>query len=337
MTPNGSGPATCSSAKPSPPTESLGDHLNATKLSLCLLAALTLAAPLPAQQSALMAATSALPEEPQPQASATIVPSGISSSQDAPPPQTTPQTPAPTPQNQTDTDADRKARGDAQIREETHQRIAGVLPAFNSVQADKAVPLNPGQKFHLFFRGSIDPYQFVIAALDTGLEEAQDDYTQYHWGTLGFLKRYGATYADTWDGNFWGNAVLPSLLHQDPRYYRLGRSSGKTAWHRLLYAAGTTVICHSDKGKLQPNYSNVLGNLIGGGISNIYYPSSDRGVGLTFERALTTTAEGAVGAELIEFYPDFQDYMKRRHQRKLDRDEDKARDSAGAHTYPQQP
>jgi len=297
-----------------------------------------LSAPLAAQQPTVLVATSsALPDEPQPQPSASAFEPGISSSQDAQPAQSASQTPAAAPQSQTETDAERKARGDAQIREETHQRIAGVLPAFNSVQSDKAVPLTSGQKFHLFFRGSIDPYQFVIAALDTGLEEAQDDYTQYHWGTLGFLKRYGATYADTWDGNFWGNAVLPSLLHQDPRYYRLGRSSGKTAWHRLLYAAGTTVICHSDKGKLQPNYSNVLGNLIGGGISNIYYPSSDRGVGLTFERALTTTAEGAVGAELIEFYPDFQDYMKRRHQRKLDRDEDKARDSAGAHTYPQQP
>jgi hypothetical protein len=287
-----------------------------------------------AQQPAVsLTGSTPLPEAPQPQPSASTLESGISSSQDAQPAQSASQTPAATPQNQTETDADRKARGDAQIREETHQRIAGVLPAFNSVQSDKAVPLNSGQKFHLFFRGSIDPYQFVIAALDTGLEEAQDDYTQYHWGTLGFLKRYGATYADTWDGNFWGNAVLPSLLHQDPRYYRLGRASGKTAWHRFLYAAETTVICHSDKGKLQPNYSNVLGNLIGGGISNIYYPASDRGVGLTFERTLTTSAEGIVGAELIEFYPDFQDYMQRRRQRALDRKDA----AAGSHIYPNQP
>jgi len=309
----------------------IGDLLNVSKLPLCLFAALVLSAPLSAQLPAPMVASVALPDEPQPQPSALTLISS-SSSQSAPSVQSPDQTPAPAPQNQTETDAERKARGDAQIREETHQRIAGVLPAFNSVQADKAVPLTSGQKFHLFFRGSIDPYQFVIAALDTGLEEAQDDYTEYHWGTLGFLKRYGATYADTWDGNFWGNAVLPSVLHQDPRYYRLGRASGKSAWHRFLYAAETTVICHSDKGKLQPNYSNVLGNLIGGGISNIYYPASDRGVGLTFERTLTTSAEGIVGAELIEFYPDYQAYRQRRHERAMNK-----KLGIDNHVYPNQP
>ena len=293
-----------------------------TKPLLCLLAALTFPASLIAQQPerpvvASFEVPSTLPNAPSslliaPPASAPAEEAySSSSSQDQ---ATVPQT-----QSLPETDAERKARGDAQIREETHQRIAGVLPAFNSVQADKAVPLTSGQKFHLFFRGSIDPYQFVIAGLDTGLEEAQDQYTEYHWGTLGFLKRYGATYADTWDGNFWGNAVLPSVLHQDPRYFRLGRASGKSGWHRFFYAASTTVICHSDKGKIQPNYSNVLGNLIGGGISNIYYPASDRGVGLTFERTLTTTAEGIVGAELIEFYPDYQDWRKRKHDAKTAR------------------
>ncbi len=290
-----------------------------------------------AQQPVVLVATSSgLPDEPQPQPSVQVSSISFSSSQDTrttgSTSQTNSQTTAPAPQDQTETEAERKARGDAQIREETHQRIAGVLPAFNSVQSDKAVPLTPGQKFHLFFRGSIDPYQFVIAALDTGLEEAQDDYTEYHWGAQGFLKRYGATYTDTWDGNFWGNAVLPSVLHQDPRYYRLGRASGKSAWHRFLYAASTTIICHSDKGKLQPNYSNVMGNLIGGGISNTYYPASDRGIALTFERTLTTTAEGIVGAELIEFYPDYQAYRQRRHERAMDK-----KLHIDNHTYPNQP
>ena len=285
------------------------------KLLLCLLATLILPAALNAQQLTASLADpaplpSTLPDAPTPQLSVIDDqnPAQASSSQD----QATPQTP-----QQPETDEQRKARADAQLNEETHQRIAGVLPAFNSVQSDKAVRLTSGQKFHLFFRGSIDPYQFAIAGADAGIEEAENEYPEYHWGVTGLLRRYAASYADTWDGNFWGNAVLPSVLHQDPRYYRLGRSSGKTAWHRFFYAAATTVICHGDNGKLEPNYSNVLGNFIGGAISNIYYPASDRGVGLTISRGATTTAEGIVGAELIEFYPDYVAWRQHRHERKL--------------------
>jgi hypothetical protein len=102
----------------------IGDLLNVSKLPLCLFAALVLSAPLSAQLSAPMVASVALPDEPQPQPS-TLTLISSSSSQSAPSVQSPDQTPAPAPQNQTETDAERKARGDAQIREETHQRIAG--------------------------------------------------------------------------------------------------------------------------------------------------------------------------------------------------------------------
>jgi hypothetical protein len=286
------------------------------------LAALTLSVSLGAQElTASVTDPTNLPDAPRPQLPAYAAAStsvdfesfGQSSSQQQnAAPQQTPAEP-----QQPETAEQRKARSDKQIQEEEHQRIAGVLPAFNSVQADKALPLTPRQKFHLFFRGSIDPYQFAIAAADAGIEEAEDEYSEYHWGVSGLARRFGASYADSFDGNFWGNAVLPSLLHQDPRYYRLGRASGKSGWHRFFYAASTTIICHGDNGKLQPNYSNVAGNFIGGAISNIYYPASDRGVGLTISRGFTTTAEGIVGAELIEFYPDFVSWRQHRRERKL--------------------
>ena len=134
----------------------------------------------------------------------------------------------------------------------------------------------------------------------------------------------GVAFADNFDGNFWGNAVLPSLLHQDPRYYRLGH--GKVM-HRILYAASTTVICKGDNGHWQPNISNVTGNLIAGGISNLYYPAADRGVGLTFQRGLTVTATGGLGALAEEFYPDVASYFSRRHARK---DAAKANAKAGS-------
>ena len=184
------------------------------------------------------------------------------------------------------------------------------MPAFNTVEMGEAAPLKPSQKFDLWFRSAVDPFTFAVAGINAGIEQAEDTYPEYSQGTLGFAKRFGAAYTDNVDGNFWGNAVLPSLLHQDPRYFRLGHGSRK---RRLWYAAISTVRCKGDNGKWQPNYSNVTGNLIAGAISNAYYPASDRGVGLTLERGFTVTAEGAIGSLAFEFYPDVIGYLKRRH------------------------
>ena len=81
---------------------------------------------------------------------------------------------------------------------------------------------------------------------------------------------------------------------------------------------GTTVWCKRDDGTVGPNYANVVGNLIAGGISNLYYPSEDRGVGQTFESAALVTVEGIIGAELIEFWPDIAHHYKVKKQAKAD-------------------
>jgi hypothetical protein len=257
-----------------------------------------------------------LPDEPQAQwllastasqseTSASQSESSSSSQQQQPTPSTTQQTP---PQD------DSQSEGDRQVKKQESQRMLGIVPAFNEVIGGKAVPLTPKQKFSLFFHSALDPYQFGIVALDAGIEQWEDQFPEYHYGAQGYGRRYLAAFGDNFDGNFFGNAVLPSLLHQDPRYYRLGH--GKVM-HRMLYAASTTVICKGDNGHWQPNISNVAGNLIGGGISNLYYPESDRGIGLTFERGLTVTATGGLGAIAEEFYPDIAAYFSRRHARKI--------------------
>lgn len=231
---------------------------------------------------------------------------------------------------QTQTPEDSRTKAARELKEEESQRMLGVVPNFNSVLSGHAEPITARQKFHLFFKSSVDPFQFVSAALDTGLEEIQDSYPEYHHGFPGFARRYGAAFADGFDGNLWGNAILPSLLHQDPRYFRLG--PGDAVHHhgvkqRLWYSVISTVRCKGDNGKWQPNYSNVFGNFIGGAISNAYYPASDRGVGLTLERGLTVNAEGALGSLAVEFYPD---YIAHRRQRKAQ----KAAAAAAASSQP---
>jgi len=191
-------------------------------------------------------------------------------------------------------------KAEQELNQEEHQRIMGVVPNFNTVNGT-AAPLSPGQKFRLAFRSTVDPFQFVAAALDAGLSEAQDDYKGYGWGPAGYGKRFGAAYGDAFNGTIIGNAVLPVLFHQDARYYRMG--TGKFS-KRFWYALSTTVRCKGDNGKWQWNYSNVLGNFIAGGISNFYYDQQDRGVGLAVERGLTNNAEGALGSLFVEFWPD---------------------------------
>lgn len=188
--------------------------------------------------------------------------------------------------------------------------MLGVIPNFNSVMSGVAPPLTAKQKFHLFFKAAVDPFEFVAAGADAALEQGEDSYPGYGQGFTGYAKRYGASFADTADGNFWGNAVLPSLFHQDPRYFRLGH--GKVM-HRILYAAASTIMARGDNGKWQPNYSNVMGNFIGGAISNVYYPAADRGGILTVERSATTTAEGAIGSVAVEFYPDVIHWIHKGH------------------------
>ncbi|HVJ09691.1 MAG TPA: hypothetical protein VM554_15040 [Acidisarcina sp.] len=230
-----------------------------------------------------------LPDEPTPQAS---------SSQ--------------TPQSEAEKRQREREQSEKDVKAAVHQRLLGVIPNYNTYNGENAAPLSAGQKYRLAFKSSVNPFQFVVAGLSAGFAQATDDFDGYGQGTEGYAKRYGAAYADSFDGTIIGNAVFPALLHQDPRYFRLGKGS---AMKRVLYSIETTVRCKSDSGKWQANYSNVLGNLVAGGISNLYYPSADRGFGLTVERALVVTAEGSLGSLFVEFMPDIQNRWRRHKAR----------------------
>jgi len=193
-----------------------------------------------------------------------------------------------------------------QIKKQEHQRVLGIIPIFNMSNIPDAVAMTPKQKFQLAFRGAIDPVTFLIAGADAGISQAENDYKGYGQGAEGYFKRWGASYVDSFNGSILGNAFFPTLLHQDPRYFRKGTGSFKG---RLWYAMLTTVRCKGDNRKWQPNFSNIFGNIAAGGIANLYYPSGDRGVGLTFERAFTVTAEGAIGAVFLEFWPDVSHHL----------------------------
>jgi hypothetical protein len=242
--------------------------------------------------------------------------------QDSPQPTAVSLPPAPAPQS--DGDSSVKVplfpRGTANsgvssadvLKQEEHQRILGVVPNFNTVESSAGVPsLSKGQKFHLMYRSSIDPFVFVADGFVAGLSQAENTNPGFKQGAEGYFKRFGAAYLDTADGNLWGNAILPIIFKEDPRYFRLG--SGPFT-RRFLYSAATTIWCRRDNGSWGPNYANVLGNFISGGISNAYYPAADRGFGQTVDGALTVTAEGVIGAEFVEFWPDISRRLFKKRQ-----------------------
>lgn len=186
-----------------------------------------------------------------------------------------------------------------EIKEQEKQRMFGVLPNFYVTYVRDAAPLNSKQKFALAWKTTIDPVTLGVVGVTAGIQQSQNAFSGYGQGTQGYAKRFGASTGDLFAGTFIGAAMLPSLLKQDPRYFYKGSGSKSS---RLLYALANAVICKGDNGRWQPNYSNVLGNLAAGGISNLYYPASDRnGAALTFETGLIGIGTTAVVNVLQEF------------------------------------
>jgi hypothetical protein len=189
-----------------------------------------------------------------------------------------------------------------QIREEEKQRVLGVIPNFyvSYVPVHDAVALSPKQKFELAWKSSVDPVVFVGIAFIAGFEQAGNQYPEYGQGMEGYGKRYGAFYGTVVIGTFLGDAVVPSLLKQDPRYFYKGSGSNRS---RLLHALRTPFICPGDNGRTQVNYSYLIGSFAAGGISTLYYPTNNRSVaGLTVENGLVRIAESSISSVAQEFF-----------------------------------
>jgi Carboxypeptidase regulatory-like domain len=187
---------------------------------------------------------------------------------------------------------------EAEIKDEEKQRVLGVLPNFYVTYNPTAVPLKPKQKFELAWKATIDPVNFGVTAGVAGIEQASNAFGGYGQGAKGYGERYGASYADLVTGTFIGAAILPSILKQDPRYFYKGSGTVRS---RILYAIANSVICRGDNGHWQANYSAIAGSIAAGGISNLYYPTTDRGAGLVFENALIGIGSTAATNILQEF------------------------------------
>jgi hypothetical protein len=287
---------------------SRGSSAGIARFVCVLLALCTIAVPLAHSQS----------EENPPQKS---------EPQSAPPPSPRPAAPDPT--------AGKKEEERAIERKEQSRRVLGIFPQFGVTSSHDAKPLSPHQKFNLFAKSAIDPVTVGIVGLQAGVSQAQNTFPAYGQGAEGYGKRFGAAFADSASAGFWSNFAYPSLLKEDPRYFRLGEGSFR---HRVLYGVKEEFVCHTDKGGRAFNFSNVLGAFTSGAISNLYYPGktlirtipatdtspavpvykSERGVELTLSRAGIALAYSTLGGLFDEFWPDIERKVFQKHKKPVE-------------------
>ena len=185
-----------------------------------------------------------------------------------------------------------------QVQIAVQQRVLGVVPNFYSSYNWNAPPMEAKQKLQLGIRSVLDPVSFLEVAGIAGAEQYENVFPAYGSGIEGYGKRYGAALATHVSADLLSRAVYPAIFHQDPRYFYKGKGSFGS---RALYAISAAVMTRDDNGKWRPNYSNVLGNFSAGAISNLYYPSSDRGASLVFLNGLADTGGDAAGNLVREF------------------------------------
>lgn len=185
-----------------------------------------------------------------------------------------------------------------QLKAEEHQRILGFIPNTYVTYEPHPEPLTTKMKFRLAVTSLTHPVSFGRVAAWSGVQQARDNPHEWGQGTEGYGKRLGAGYADAVTGSLITNAILPSLLHQDPRYFYRGTG---TKWSRARHAMLAPFVCKGDNGASQPNYSQWVGSVIGYSISTAYYPNSNRTAGHVFETFGIDMGLHVVGSLVQEF------------------------------------
>jgi len=185
-----------------------------------------------------------------------------------------------------------------QLKAEEQQRVLRFIPNLFVTYETHPEPLTTGMKFHLAYKSLTSPFFFGRTAAWAGVQQARDNPSEWQQGAKGYSKRLGAGFVDGVTGGLISNAILPSLLHQDPRYFYQGSGTNKS---RALHAMWAPFVCKGDNGKWQPNYSQLGGSLISYSISSAYYPSSDRTAGHVFQTFGMDLGLHVVGSLAQEF------------------------------------
>ena len=187
-----------------------------------------------------------------------------------------------------------------------NDRIFGVLPNYRTVENPKIrmAPLSTKGKFNLAIEDSFDPYAYFVAGAFAGLGQTKDDpksWGEESWGP--FAKRYAASFADQTSENIMTEAVVPALLKEDPRYFRLGTGG---FFKRTGYAVSRIWVTRTDAGGRSFNFSEIMGAGASAAISNIYYPRENRTMSANLSRWGVMVGEDTFFNLLKEYWPDIR-------------------------------
>lgn len=188
-------------------------------------------------------------------------------------------------------------------------RMFWVVPNFAAVSPNTELPpLTTRGKFDLAMHDSIDYSGFTWTAILAGQAMATRSDPELGTGIKGYGRYFWRTFADGVSGTFFTEAIIPSITHEDPRYYTLGHGG---FFRRFGYALSRTVVTKTDSGGLSFNWSEVAGNALEAGLSNAYYPPGERGLRQT-ARDWGTQMESAVLNNIAkEFWPDIRHGIRR--------------------------
>jgi hypothetical protein len=191
-----------------------------------------------------------------------------------------------------------------------NDRLFGVLPNYLTVENEAQVPpLTAGGKFKLVTKNSFDPAVFPFIGFIALVSQAQDSEPSFGQGVEGYAKRYGVAFANSTIGSYMTGAVFPSIFKQDPRYFQLVRGGFKS---RVAYSVSRIFVIRTDSGRSQFNASEIVGNLVGAGISNAYLPAQDRSLSNTLTGWGTGTGYDALANLAEEFWPDVHRFLRQK-------------------------
>lgn len=188
--------------------------------------------------------------------------------------------------------------------------IFWVIPAYKVDYLSDFKPISPREKFQEWAQSEYDPLGLAAGAVEAGTLEysSTDGFCGYGHGWGGYGECYGSMQLDAAVSSFIGDYALTVLLHQDPRYFRLGKGSfGK----RLIYTVSRVFITYNDAGRNTFYTSGLSGTVIAGAVSNLYYPQKDRGVGSTISRIGLDLGNTALYDAAAEFWPDIHQSIHR--------------------------
>jgi len=192
------------------------------------------------------------------------------------------------------------------------KRIFGIVPNYRtSPSLQNYEPLTTGQKFKIASQDSFDRGTVALAALFAGEGQLTNANPSFGQGVAGFARYFGTAYGDFVIGDYMTEAIFPTFLHQDPRYFRRGTGSG---WSRLGYAMGQIFWTHRDSGGTQFNYSEVIGNSTAVAISNAYYADNRNAADAASKLGIQLGVDMAANV-MKEFWPDLERKFKRKHPR----------------------